>query len=773
MQDQPAPHHTVPSRAPRLNPLAWLVFALSLLLVGGSIAQKAYRLSLPTDGWAFHDGDVGSAYQDHPIYDRNLFDKPSPLRRGDVLLAIDGHSYQQLLARARGIGAPRLPSWQAGSSIRYTVVRRGQKITLSVPLYSWNPLRALLAILTDLSVLAAVPLALLGWFVLFRRPGAWAARPLLLLSVSLLATDISSSTVDWGAPEVAAPLIVPAWAFYSNLIFAMVLLPSLLLVTLTCPRPKTLVRRFPWSATAAIYGIGPVLLLVVGPNAPVFWLTTLGMALASVVLVIVSVIREKGPVERVQARWALLGIGVMAAGLVVVILAGFGLIGGVPTWVAALWFPAMLTAAALGFVVAIVQYRLFEIDIIMNRLLVYGGLTLGVVLLYVGIVGYFTELLHVRNTVVPSLIVTALVAVAFQPARAWLQQRVNRLMFGKRDAPYAVLAQLGERFEGGFAPDAVVPTLVETVAQELKLPYVAISLEGQEPQNGRSSIGAPEGDVTTFPLVYQGEQVGSLQVSARRGESSLSDPDRRLLTHLAQRAGIGVYSVRLTNHLRQLSTDLQHSRQRLVEAREEERSRLRRDLHDDLAPTLAGLAFSAGTLQRLVDRDPARARSLAHELELSIRDTVGEVRRLVYDLRPPTLDDLGLLAAIRERAEQFSGADGANGRPIVRTDLPSTLPPLPAAVEVAVYRIVQEALMNVERHAAARCCTVRLWIDGALHLEIVDDGVGLPAGYRHGVGLRSMRDRADELGGRFSIGPGEGSGTSLRVSFPLQGGRST
>jgi signal transduction histidine kinase len=264
-----------------------------------------------------------------------------------------------------------------------------------------------------------------------------------------------------------------------------------------------------------------------------------------------------------------------------------------------------------------------------------------------------------------------------------------------------------------------------------------------------------------------------LQVSARRGESSLSETDRRLLTHLAQRAGIGIYSVRLTNHLQQLSIDLQRSRQRLVEAREEERSRLRRDLHDDLAPTLAGLAFSAGTLQSLVGRDPARARSLAHELEVSIRDTVGEIRRLVYDLRPPTLDDLGLLAAIHERAERFSAADGASGRPVVRTDLPSTLPPLPAAVEVAVYRIVQEALMNVERHAAARCCIVRLWIDGALHLSIVDDGVGLPAGFRHGVGLRSMRDRAEELGGRFVIGPGEKSGTSIRVWFPLQGGRGT
>jgi signal transduction histidine kinase len=420
--------------------------------------------------------------------------------------------------------------------------------------------------------------------------------------------------------------------------------------------------------------------------------------------------------------------------------------------------------------IAILRYRLYDIDLLINRTLVYGGLSLGVVAVYVLVVGYFTDLLHVHNTVVPSLLVTALVALAFQPARQWLQQRVNRLMFGERDTPYQVLARLGERFAGAFEPSEVLPTLVRTVAESLKLPYVAITIEGQEQLDSGAAVGTPTEDVTSFPLVHQGERVGHLLVCPRRGESAITEADRHLMLHLAQRAGVAVHSVRLTRHLQRLSSDLQRSRERLVLAQEEERSRLRNDLHDGLAPRLAGLALSAGTIADLVRRDPELATRCAQELEGSIRETVGEIRRLVYNLRPPTLDDLGLLAAIEERAMQFGTTRPGNGGLRVRTQLPERLPSLPAAVEVAVYRIVQEALMNVERHAAARCCLIRLQVSDTLQLEITDDGRGVSEGYRPGIGLRSMRERAEELGGHFAIGPSERGGTRLWVSFPLAAG---
>jgi signal transduction histidine kinase len=218
-------------------------------------------------------------------------------------------------------------------------------------------------------------------------------------------------------------------------------------------------------------------------------------------------------------------------------------------------------------------------------------------------------------------------------------------------------------------------------------------------------------------------------------------------------------------HAVRLSAELQRSRERLVTAREEERRRLRRDLHDELAPTLAALALNAATARDRTTHDPA-TNALLHDLYSGLRAAVGDIRRLVYELRPPALDELGLVAALRERAAQFSAA--ADGHPLhVAVDAPEHLPLLPAAVEVAAYRIVQEALMNVVRHARAHACTVRLVLSDGLHLEITDDGVGLPLTYRAGVGLRSMRERAVELGGRCTIDPLDGRGTRVHACLPV------
>lgn len=765
----PQPPHVEhrPDSAPRQSSVWWFVLCAALLLVGGSAAQKTYRWTLPTDGWTFNYGNIGSSDQDHPIYAHNLFGKPSPLHPGDALIAMDGQLYASLLARQPRLNPPALPGWRSGAVVHYTVRRNGTLVTLAVPLYTWTFGGALLALLTDVSLLATLLLFGLGLFVFFRRPDVWAARPLLLFSASLLASRISSSTIDWGPPELASPLFLPFWEFFSNFIFAMALLPSLLMTTLTFPSPKAFVRRHALPVVLLLYGTSPALLLVFGPQAPAFWLATLVMAALSAGIVIVSVLRERDPVARAQARWAVLGLATMAFGVVTLVLGAFGLLGSWPAWLETLWFSFMLAAVPVGFSIAILRYRLFDIDLVINRILVYGGLSLSVIGLYVGVVAYCRDLLHLQNSAVPSLIVTALVAVTFQPGRAWLQGRVNHLMYGDRDTPYLALARLGERFEDAFDPLDVMPALVSTVAHSLRLPYAAIRVAGEPLADGGAVVGTPTGDITSFPLVHQGEQVGTLVVSPRRGEPALSDADRRLLTHLAQRAGVAVHGVRLTMHLERLSADLQRSRERLVLAREEERSRLRRDLHDGLAPTLAGLSLTAGTIKGLVRRDPEEATALAAELEGAIRDTVGEVRRVVYNLRPPTLDELGLLAAIRELVAQF-GSDGrATNRMDVAALLPDGLPPLPAAVEVAVYRIVQEGLMNAERHAHARLCSISLHVGDDLCLEIMDDGLGLVDRYEPGVGLRSMRERTEELGGVFQIATSTGEGTRIMARFPL------
>ena len=403
--------------------------------------------------------------------------------------------------------------------------------------------------------------------------------------------------------------------------------------------------------------------------------------------------------------------------------------------------------------IAIVRYRLYDIDVVINRTLVYGALTSCVVGIYVLAVVALGALFQAQGNLGVSLLATGLVAVLFQPLRSRLQRGVNRLMYGERDDPYAVISRLGRRLEAALVPDTVLPTLVETIAQALKLPHAAILLKEAEGYRTAAAYGSPRGEPETLPLEYQREEIGRLVLSPRAPGEGFSDADRNLLEDLGRQAEVAVHAVRLT-------TDLQHSRERLVATREEERRRLRRDLHDGLGAQLAGLNVQAGALRRLIPRDPAAADELVVELRNELRSAIADIRRLVYDLRPPALDDLGLLEALRRLAERYGSEDDQLR---VLVEAPEDIPDLPAAVEVAVYRITQEALTNVARHARAQTCVVRLVVNDDVTLEIVDDGVGIYAERSAGVGLSSMRERASELGGSCVVQPTREGGTRVLV----------
>jgi signal transduction histidine kinase len=262
-------------------------------------------------------------------------------------------------------------------------------------------------------------------------------------------------------------------------------------------------------------------------------------------------------------------------------------------------------------------------------------------------------------------------------------------------------------------------------------------------------------ETVSFPLIRQGVTVGSLTVAPRAPGESFSPADRRLLASLAQRAGAAVETVQLT-------ADLQRSRERLVLAREEERRRLRRDLHDGLGPQLAALALKLDAARNLLAGNPQQAGQLLDDVRAQTQAAIGDVRRLVYDLRPPALDQLGLVGALQQQAAQSTTPDLA-----VRVVAPPDLAALPAAVEVAAYRIVAEALANVVRHTQARRCTVWLCLDDALYVAVDDDGTGLPADLRAGVGFLSMRERAAELGGACRIERRPEGGTRVIARLPV------
>jgi signal transduction histidine kinase len=485
--------------------------------------------------------------------------------------------------------------------------------------------------------------------------------------------------------------------------------------------------------------------------------------------------RRRREQERQQIKWLAYMVALTAiAGLGVVIT---GYVWGPFSYAKILPTAALVAGVGLGLpaaiCVAILRYRLYDIDLLINRTLVYGALTASVVGVYVLVVGGLGVLLQSRGNPAVSLLAAAVIAMLFQPLRSRLQRGVNRLMYGERDDPYAVISRLGRRLEATIAPESVLPTITETIAQALKLPYAAILLKEGESFRTAAAYGSPTGEPETLPLVYQREEVGRLVFSPRAPGEEFSAADRRLLEDLARQAEVAVHAVRLT-------ADLQRSRERLVATREEERRRLRRDLHDGIGPTLTGLALQLNAAHKLVMGDePKDAGELLTRLEERTEITIAEMRRLIYGLRPPALDDLGLIPSIRQQAQSQGMVDLPAGtkmnersesRPIFSMETPGDLPLLPAAVEVAAYRIAQEALTNVARHARAKTCQVRLSVDeaaGALGLEVIDDGVGMPEDRVAGVGLSSMRERAEELGGTLTIQAKSQGGTRVLVHLPL------
>ncbi|HUR18407.1 MAG TPA: histidine kinase [Acidimicrobiales bacterium] len=465
--------------------------------------------------------------------------------------------------------------------------------------------------------------------------------------------------------------------------------------------------------------------------------------------------------ERARLRWPARTAVIVAAVPPIATMAS--LVAGEPVPIGPYQLVGLIALMAFPVAVAnsILKQNLYRLDVqldtLVNRVLVYGSLTV------VGIAGFLLVLALLEVLISGthgfglSLVTLVVVAPLATRLRAQLQSGVDRLLYKKRDYDYRVFAALSRSLRSSLGPDAVLPSIVETVASGLKLPYVAITVGHGNEVTASATHGEPGHGVVVMPLAHQGEKVGELMVAPRRPNESFDSVDRRLLGYLADQVGVAAYALCLT-------ADLQRSRERLVTAREEERRRLRRDLHDGLQPALAGVTLGIEAVRNILGPQSA-AEQLLDRLKTELEVAGGDVRRLVYDLRPPALDVLGLVGALRQQADRF--ALSPSGLEVI-VEAPADLPSLPAAVEVAVFRICLEALENVRKHAMARTCVISLAVEeGSLRLDVSDDGVGLPETYRAGVGLVAMRERAAELRGTLSVNSSRDGGTQLRARLPL------
>lgn len=748
----------------------WLLPARLLWLTGSLIALGLFIAGLPLHTREIHElyrGDI-QAWLTQNQNGEVLLSLHAPstaaqagILEEDILLAVDGveiTSAEQADELLTGeIGAPVIVNVRTGNfPPRQVTVTRGSWAGGILLEYGLSSQFAVIFALAS-ELLLAVLCAGIAVVIVRHRSDDWMAlfsallMIVLLTGLSLPVVALANSLFSGSYPywmdawiAFAFGLLIlffylfPTGRFASNLTLGLALVLGLWLTLGLFER------------SLLIWYLPRVLYISIGA----FWVTTGAVAL------IHRYRQNFDAFQRQQIRWIVWGASASVVGLMLQIFPPvFNLNASARVIHDFLLYPLgqlLKACLPLSIAFAILRYRLWNIELILNRVLVYGSLSLLTMLGYLGTIFVLHVLFTGLSNPVISFLAAGAVAILFEPLRQRLQRAVNRWMYGERDDPYAVLSRLVGTLERTPSTNEVLPAIVETIAHSLKIPYVAIWLD----QDGEGKLAASSGSETTdlvsFPLVYQGETIGRLEVARRAPQEEFSEADRRLIENIAHQAGAAAQTVRL-------HVELVRSRTQIVNEREDERLRIRRDLHDELGPLLAAQGLKLSAARQVIRSKPEKAESLVDEVIRQSQQTVTDVRRLVHGLRPPVLDQLGLVEAVRDLARNQSGG------PALEIIAPSDgLPYLPAAVEVNAYRILLEAWNNSVRHSQASRCSVKFLVgQNSLIVSIQDDGVGMPEEYRPGVGLRSMRARAEEIGGQLSVEPVQPHGTRITAKLPL------
>ena len=412
------------------------------------------------------------------------------------------------------------------------------------------------------------------------------------------------------------------------------------------------------------------------------------------------------------------------------------------------------TILEIAVVTSIAMRRhVYGVDLAVQRVVVYGAL----ITLLVGVHATVTALAdRTSRPSNASLLAAITVAVVAIPARDRLQRLATRVLYGDRDDPVLVLSRLSTVLRAARTPQQLVDGVVLDVARTLRLPYIHLEVTTVSPPL-RASTGPEPSTTVGFALVHDGAPVGNLVVSPRSGERQIGSAEQHVLTQAATQIATAIAAL-------SMAIELQRSRESIVAAVEEERRRLRRELHDSLGPSLTASAYQVDTARALLSGDVAKSDHLLDGVRQALSSSIADIRQLVHGLRPSAIDDLGFLAAMHQRVEMV----GSGTTMTVTMTAPDTLPPLPAAVEVAAYLIVGEAVTNAVRHSGGSACRVTLTNDQRrLNIVVADDG-GSAAWNGVGVGVTSMHERAAALGGSCTIGP-VATGGQVVVQLPLQG----
>jgi signal transduction histidine kinase len=731
------------------------VVTVALVLLSG--CWLAVRAVVPTDG-APVISDPGFR---HGLTVDPLNDSQTELQSNDIVTTVDGVPVDDWLGRV-AIDRPQL---RDGAQLTYRVLRRGQPEVVNVTLRRDGVRAARLRsgggiLLTALAVFA------LGLFTVYRRPDHPAARALLVLGAGMPSYALFT-TFAYDAADVADARAVFWFGYLGAVATLSTWSAAAVNLAWTFPSPPDFLTRRRW-LIAAMYAVALAATAGIQAAYLASGRTTLTIldrldTTTSVVLTVLTLLTLLGLVRTLlRARrdaavraQSILVVAGFTLTVVAVLIAN--LVTGNEKWPA--WLDTLVfLPLPVSVAIAVVRGEFLEIRAVLNRTLVYGGLTAVLLGVYAGAVAGIGAIVG-DTGVISTFIATGVIAVAFAPLRSALQRGVDRLLYGQRGDPARVLGALGHRLESAVPSNEVLPAIAETVATTLNLPYVA--LRTGEPGDMRLACerGEPVTETHVLPLIHQGTSVGELVVGARRGERSVSAADAALLADIARQIAAAVSATVLL-------TDLAASRTRLAVAREEERARLRHDLHDRLGPHLVGLSLQLDAMQSHVDADTATAIGRAHDEATRALD---EVRRISRGLRPAELEELGLVEAIGAAAARLTVTDDDLAwRATI--DAAVQLGALPADIEAAAYQIALEALSNAYRHSGGQAARVRLGVDAAgseLSIEIADDGDGICPSAPPGVGIRSMHDRAAAVNGTLMITSPPDGGTAVRAVLPL------